>query len=55
MSFELPSWYRRGGCGIKKKERSHLSAADGVVASPKCFVVPDHPVRSFNGGFAKFS
>jgi hypothetical protein len=30
---QLPSWNRRGGCGIKKNERSHLNAAeDGVVA-----------------------
>src|SRR5215831_2817573 len=40
------------GCGIKKKARSHLSTADGVVGKPKCFVVPDHPVRSIKGGFA---
>jgi len=32
--------------------RSLLSAADGVVGKPKCFVVPDHPVRSIKGGFA---
>src|SRR5262245_12933633 len=38
---ELPSCFRRGGCGIKKKPRSHLSAADGVVRNARCSVMAD--------------
>ena len=50
---KLPSWYRRGGCGSKKKGgEAHLSGADGVVGIPKRFVMRDHPVRSIKGGFA---
>src|SRR5215470_12307441 len=29
--WQFPSGYRRGGCAIKKKMRSHRSGADGVV------------------------
>jgi hypothetical protein len=40
---------------LKKGGEAHLSAADGVVSKPKCFVMPDHPVRSVKGGFATSS
>jgi hypothetical protein len=32
-----PPQQRRGGCAIKKKSRSHLSRADGVVLVKKCY------------------
>ena len=36
----------------QKGGEANLSAADGVVAKAKRFVMPDHPVHSINGGFA---
>src|SRR5215831_19110515 len=34
---QFPFWYRRGGCAIKKKMRSHRSSADGVVGIDEVF------------------
>jgi hypothetical protein len=50
----FPSSPRRGGCAIKKKPRSILSRADGVVIQFQqiVFVLDHHPVRSIKGGFA---
>src|SRR5690348_9213447 len=44
----FPSSLRRGGCAIKKKLRSILSRADGVVINHKQILLEftHHPVRS---------
>jgi hypothetical protein len=58
----FPSWNRRGGCAIKKKD-SLRSGADGVVSRDETFrnAFLQHspqqttPAAPFNGGFAAFS
>jgi hypothetical protein len=52
----FPSSSRRGGCAIKKKSRSILRRADGMVIQFQqiVLVIDHHPVRSIKGRFAPF-
>src|SRR5215471_6308017 len=52
----FPSSLRRGGCAIKKKLRSILSRAAGVVINHNEILseLDHHPVRSISGCYAIF-